>query len=32
MSGDDVTFFAWLALWLPVAVAYFADETRGMRK
>ena len=29
MSGDEIIFFAWLATWLPVAVAYCIGETKG---
>ena len=28
MSGDDITFFAWLATWLPFAIAYFISEVK----
>ena len=28
MSGDDITFFAWLATWLPFAIAYFISEAK----
>ena len=31
MSGDDITFFAWLATWLPFVIAYFISEIRGPR-
>ena len=32
MSGDEIVFFAWLATWLPIAIAYFISETRGAAK
>jgi len=28
MSGDDIIFFAWLATWLPFAIAYFISEVK----
>jgi len=28
MDGDDIIFFAWLATWLPFAIAYFISEAK----
>jgi len=28
MSGDEIIFFAWLAAWLPIAIAYFISEAK----
>ena len=32
MHTDEIIFFAWLATWLPIAIAYLASDTRGAAK
>ncbi|MBR4651835.1 MAG: hypothetical protein IKO72_00610 [Kiritimatiellae bacterium] len=28
MHTDEIIFFAWLAAWLPIAIAYFISEAK----
>ena len=32
MDGDEIIFFAWLATWLPFAIAYFISEAKGRQQ